>query len=45
MRLRIARIPLVWGALPFVGVIQGFDTIPAAWGCVERIATLMCLAA
>ena len=25
-------------ALPFAGVIQKFDTIPAAWGCVERIA-------
>ncbi len=29
--------------VPFAGVIQKFDTIPAAWGCVERIATLKAL--
>jgi len=29
--------------LPFAGVIQKFDTILAAWGCVERIATLKAL--
>jgi len=29
--------------LPFAGVIQKFGTIPAAWGCVERIATLKAL--
>jgi hypothetical protein len=31
--------------LPFASVIQKFDTIPAAWGCVERIASFGLFAA